>query len=75
MILVSRDLHNLTVCKKLMFFNGTELAQYGQTTAILEQDGPAKDLMKKQLRVISPKFEQDYKTSIKSVVSWVKKKF
>jgi ATP-binding cassette subfamily B protein len=69
MILVSRDLYNLTVCKKLMFFNGTELAQYGQTAAILEQDGPAKDLMKKQLRVISPKFEQDYKTSIKSVVS------
>ena len=69
MILVSRDLHNLTVCKKLMFFNGTELAQYGPTAAILEQDGPAKDLMKKQLRVISPKFEQDYKTSIKSVMS------
>ena len=57
-----------------MFFNGTELAQYGQTAAILELDGPAKDLMKKQLRVISPKFEQDYKTSIKSVVSWAKKK-
>ena len=69
MVLVSRDLYNLTVCKKLMFFNGTALAQYGQTAAILEQDGPAKDLMKKQLRVISPKFEQDYKTSIKSVVS------
>ena len=69
MILVSRDLHNLTVCKKLMFFNGTELAQYGPTAAILEQDGPAKDLMKKQLRVMSPKFEQDYKTSIKSVMS------
>ena len=69
MVLVSRDLYNLTVCKKLMFFNGTALAQYGQTAAILEQDGPAKDLMKKQLRVISAKFEQDYKTSIKSVVS------
>ena len=69
MILVSRDLHNLTVCKKLMFFNGTELAQYGPTAAILEQDGPAKNLMKKQLRVISPKFEQDYTASIKSVVS------
>jgi ATP-binding cassette subfamily B protein len=69
MILVSRDLHNLTVCKKLMFFNGTELAQYGPTGEILEQEGPAKDLMKKQLRVISPKFEQDYKTSIKSVLS------
>jgi hypothetical protein len=52
-----------------MFFNGTELAQYGPTGEILEQEGPAKDLMKKQLRVISPKFEQDYKTSIKSVLS------
>ena len=52
-----------------MFFNGTELAQYGPTAAILEQDGPAKDLMKKQLRVISPKFEQDYTASIKSVMS------
>ena len=69
MILVSRDLHNLTVCKKLMFFDGTELAQYGPTAAILEQEGPAQDLMKKQLRVMSPKFEQDYKTSIKSVMS------
>ena len=69
MILVSRDLHNLTVCKKLMFFNGTEMAEYGPTAAIFEQDGPAKDLMKKQLRVISPKFEQDYTTSVKSVMS------
>ena len=39
-----------------------------QQAAILEQDGPAKDLMKKQLRVISPKFAQDYETSIKSVM-------
>ena len=69
MILVSRDLHNLTVCKKLMFFDGTKLAQYGPTALILEQDGPEKDLMKKQLRVMSPKFEQDYKASIKSVMS------
>ena len=68
-ILVSRDIHNLTVCKKMMFFTGTALAQYGSTLTILEQDGPAQDLMKKQLRVLSPKFEQDYKTSIKSVVS------
>ena len=52
-----------------MFFDGTELAQYGPTAAILQQDGPAKDLMKKQLRVMSPKFEQDYTASIKSVVS------
>ena len=42
--------------------------QYGPTASILEQDGPAKDLMKKQLRVMSPKFEQDYKASIKSDV-------
>ena len=69
MILVSRELHNLTVCKKLMFFTGVELAQYGPTETILEQDGPAQELMKKQLRIISPKFEQAYKTSVKSVMS------
>jgi ATP-binding cassette subfamily B protein len=67
-ILISRDLHNLTVCKKLMFFAGPNLAQFGQTASILEQAGPAQELMKKQLRVISPKFEQTFKASTKSVL-------
>ena len=67
-ILISRDLHNLTVCKKLMFFAGPNLAQFGPTGSILEQDGPAQELMRKQLRVISPKFEQAFKASTKSVL-------
>ena len=67
-ILISRDLHNLTVCKKLMFFSGPNLTQFGPTASVLEQSGPAQELMRKQLRVISPKFEQTFKASIKSVL-------
>jgi hypothetical protein len=51
-----------------MFFSGANLAQFGSTLDILNEDGPAKELMKKQLRVISPKFEQDYQSSVKSIV-------
>ena len=68
-ILISRELHNLSPCKKLMFFSGPHLAQFGSTLSILNEPGPAQDLMKKQLRVISPKFERDYKTLIKSIVA------
>jgi ATP-binding cassette subfamily B protein len=68
-ILISRELHNLSPCRKLMFFSGAKLAQFGPTLSILSEAGPAQDLMKKQLRVISPKFEQDYKTLVKSIVT------
>ncbi len=68
-ILISRELHNLSPCKKLMFFSGPRLAQFGPTLSTLNEPGPAQDLMKKQLRVISPKFEQDYKTLVKSIVT------
>jgi ATP-binding cassette subfamily B protein len=68
-ILISRELHNLSPCKKLMFFSGPHLAQFGSTLSILNEPGPAQDLMKKQLRVISPKFERDYKTLVKSIVA------
>ena len=68
LILISRELHNLSRCKKLMFFSGSSLAQSGSTINILSEAGPAKDLMKKQLRVINPKLERDYETLIKSIV-------
>ena len=68
LILISRELHNLSPCKKIMFFSGAKLAQFGSTLDTLNEDGPAKELMKKQLRVISPKFEQDYQSSVKSIV-------
>ena len=68
LILISRELHNLSPCRKIMFFSGAKLAQFGSTLDTLNEDGPAKELMKKQLRVISPKFEQDYQSSIKSIV-------
>ena len=66
--LISRDLHNLTVCKKLMFFTGPTLAQFGQTQKVLIESGPAQDLMKKQLKLLSPKLEQNYSSLIKSIV-------
>ena len=66
--LISRDLHNLTLCKKLMFFEGPVLAQFGQTQNVLTESGPAQDLMKKQLKLLSPKFEQNYDSLIKSIV-------
>lgn len=66
--LISRDLHNLTVCKKLMFFTGPVLAQFGQTEKILTENGPAQDLMRKQLKLFSPKFDQNYNSLIKSIV-------
>jgi ATP-binding cassette subfamily B protein len=67
-ILISRELHNLSPCKKLMFFSGPRLAQFGPTLSVLNEAGPAQELMKKQLRVISPKFEQDYQSLVKSIV-------
>jgi len=65
--LISRDLHNLTLCKKLMFFEGPVLAQFDQTQNVLTESGPAQDLMKKQLKLLSPKFEQNYSSLIKSI--------
>ena len=66
--LISRELQNLMVCKKLMFFTGQVLAQFGQTQNVLTENGPAQDLMKKQLKLLSPKFEQNYNSVIKSIV-------
>ena len=68
-ILISREIHHLSMCKKFMFFSGPTLSQFGPTLSVLNQAGPAQDLMKKQLRVISPKFEQNYGTLVKSIVS------
>ena len=56
------------VCKKLMFFTGPVLAQFGQTQNVLTESGPAQDLMKKQLKLLSPKFDQNYDSLIKSIV-------
>ena len=66
--LISRELQNLMLCKKLMFFTGPVLAQFGQTQNVLTESGPAQDLMKKQLKLLSPKFEQNYDSLIKSIV-------
>jgi hypothetical protein len=51
-----------------MFFEGPVLAQFGQTQNVLTESGPAQDLMKKQLKLLSPKFEQNYNSLIKSIV-------
>ena len=69
LILISREIHHLGKCKKFMFFSGASLSQFGPTLSVLNQTGPAQDLMKKQLRIISPKFEQSYGTLVKSIVS------
>ena len=68
-VLISRELHHLRMCKKIMFFSGPSLSQFGPTLNVLDQPGPAQDLMKKQLRIISPKFEKNYETLVKSIVS------
>ena len=57
-ILISKDIYNLSLCKKIMYFDGSKMVQFGATSAILSEDGPVKELLKKQLKVISPQFER-----------------
>ena len=41
-----------------MFLDKNKVAQFGPTGQVLEE-GPAQELLKQQLKVISPHFEKD----------------
>ena len=58
-IVVAKHLYNLNMCNKLMFLDKNKVAQFGPTGQVLEEEGPAQELLKQQLKVISPHFEKD----------------
>ena len=66
-ILIAKHLYNLNTCNKLMFFENNKVAQFGNTAQILEQDGPAKELLKQQIKVISPKLENNFDTILRGL--------
>ena len=57
-ILLSRNVYDLTICKKIAFFDGPKLAQFGNISDVIAADGPTKKLLVKQLKVINPSFEK-----------------
>ena len=57
-ILLSRNVYDLTICKKIAFFEGPKLAQFGNIADVIAADGPTKKLLMKQLKVINPSFEK-----------------
>ena len=58
-IVVAKHLYNLNMCNKLMFLDKNKVAQFGPAGQVLEEEGPAQELLKQQLKVISPHFEKD----------------
>lgn len=66
-ILIARQLYNLNTCNKLMFLENKKVCQFGHTTQILEQDGPAKELLKQQIQVISPNLESSVNTILRGI--------
>ena len=42
-----------------MFLDKNKIVQFGTTGQILEEKGPAQELLKQQLKVVSPHFEKE----------------
>ena len=57
-IVIAKNIYDLTECRKLMYLEDSTLKQFGPTWEILTSDGPARSYLKKQLRLISPQFEK-----------------
>ena len=57
-VLISRNVYDLTICKKIAFFEGPKLVQFGNSNDVIIEDGPTKKLLLKQLCVINPSFEK-----------------
>ena len=53
MILLSRNVYDLRFVK-IVFFEWTKLAQFGNISDVITADGPTKKTLVKQLKVINP---------------------
>ena len=58
------------MCNKLMFLDKNKVVQFGTIGQILKEEGPAQELLKQQLKVISPHFEKDL-VSVLRGLEWV----
>ncbi len=66
-ILISKDIHNLTICKNIFIFNSGKLSQSGPTSQLFEEPGPAQELLKKQLSLISPELDKHFEAIVKGI--------